>query len=97
MPQECPYNCEVKDQLEEILSAVQSIQKAFPEDGDGEADFSGHRRFHEAKIAAAEAEAAFWRELKFDLARKGAIALLTIIAGLIVLGLSVKLGIGGKP
>jgi len=85
----------IEQQLTEILNAVNAMHHAFPPGEDGEADFLGHRRFHDAKIKAAQAETAFWNELKLDLAKKGAWALLLIITGLVVTGAAVKLGISG--
>lgn len=87
---ECPITCKVEDQLETILEEVRGLKSAFPLDEQGEADILGHRRFHDAKIAAAKAEEEFWRELKLDLAKKGAWALLLVILGLILLGLTAK-------
>jgi len=97
-PQYCPFPCRVEETLGQILAEVQDLKAAFPEDEYGTADILGHRRFHDAKIAAAKAEEAFWTSLKFDLAKKGAIAILTTLAGLIVVGAwaTIKLKIGGK-
>jgi hypothetical protein len=47
-------------------------------------------------IAAAEAQTQFWRELKLEIAKKGIWGLLVIICGLVLVGLSAKLGLGGK-
>ena len=61
---------------------------------DGKVDFAGHRRAHDAMIRAAKAEEDFWREMKLDLAKKGAWGLFLILCGLVVAGISVKLGFG---
>jgi tetrahydromethanopterin S-methyltransferase subunit E len=45
-------------------------------------------------IAAAEAQTEFWRELRLDIAKKGIWGLLIIVVGLIMVGISAKLGIG---
>ena len=60
---------------------------AFP---DGDVD--GHRRFHDAKIVAAQNEAAFWQDMKRDIAKKGLWGLLVVLVGLVITGISVKLG-----
>lgn len=80
-------------EIRAMNETVQHFSKAFPV-VDGEIDIVGHRKFHEAKIKAAEAEARFWNELRLDIAKKGAWGLLLILVGLILVGLSVKLGIG---
>jgi hypothetical protein len=73
-----------------IIFHMIRLYEAFPEQ-----DVEGHCDYHNAKIKAAEAEERFWNELKMDLAKKGAWGLLIIIVGLVMLGLSTKLGI--KP
>lgn len=83
---------EKEPSLREILHAISAIKAAFPG-----GDVIEHCKFHEAAIAAKKAEERFWTELKLDLAKKGAWALLFILAGLIVLGILSKFGIGGVP
>lgn len=68
------------------------ISKAFPI-VDGEHDFDGHRRAHEAMIRAAQAEENFWNELKEEVIKKGVIGLIIICLGLLFTGALVKLGI----
>lgn len=80
------------DKLEEQVTVV---IKAFPHADDG-ADFDGHRKAHEAMIKAAEAQEAFWKDLKLDIAKKGAWGLIVILIGLVLLGISVKLGAVAK-
>ena len=77
----------IEHKLDEISTCVLAIKSAFP---DG--DLEGHRQYHEARIKAAVAEEAFWKDLKLDVAKKGAWGLITIIVGLIILGISTKLG-----
>jgi tetrahydromethanopterin S-methyltransferase subunit E len=43
-------------------------------------------------IKAAEAQTEFWRELRLDIAKKGVWGLLVVICGLILVGVSAKLG-----
>lgn len=85
---------ELDESLEQILDAVKKIHNAFPRTIEGEVDFDGHRRYHEAMIRAANAQEAFWNELKLDIAKKGVWGLLIVVVGLAVLGLGAKFGIG---
>jgi hypothetical protein len=81
----------IEAQLAEIKTCVASIKLAFPE-----GDIDGHRKYHEAKIRAAVAEEAFWKDLKLDIAKKGAWGLLVIIVGFVMLGIGAKFGITPK-
>lgn len=94
--QETPEEIGIERKLDLILSEIKKLEGAFPKNEDGTADFEGHKRFHDTKIKAAEAEMKFWQELKLDLAKKGTWAVMLIVAGLIVLGLGAKLGITVK-
>jgi hypothetical protein len=86
----------IEERLDEILDEVRKIHSAFAKTPGGEIDFDGHRRYHESMIAAATAQEAFWREMKLEIAKKGVWGLLVIITGLIVVGISAKLGVYGK-
>ena len=81
----------IEVKLDEITICIASIKQAFP---DG--DIVGHRKYHEAKIKAAVAEEEFWKDLKLDIAKKGAWGLIVILIGLVLLGISVKLGAVAK-
>ena len=94
--QETPEELGIERKLDLILSELKKLEGAFPRNDDGSADFEGHKRFHDTKIKAAEAEMKFWQELKLDLAKKGAWGVMIIVIGLIMLGLSAKLGITVK-
>jgi len=83
---------QLDDRLDEILAEVRKIHGAFPRTNEGETDFDGHRQYHEAMIRAAEAQAAFWNELKLDVVKKGVWGMLIILLGLIMAGLAAKLG-----
>lgn len=74
--------------LSVILHHLNRLYEAFPDE-----DVDGHCDYHAAKIRAAQAEERFWNELKLDLAKKGAWGLLIIVVGLIMVGLSAKLGL----
>jgi hypothetical protein len=51
----------------ELAEAVaELLKRSFP---DGDPD--GHRKHHEASIAAAEAKAAFWEKMRFEITRWG--------------------------
>ena len=91
---DCPMTCEVKDQLDAILANLETIKDAFPRDRDGQPDMAGHRRGHEAEIAAARAKERFWNELRLELAKKGAWGIVLVLVGLILAGLAAKLGLG---
>lgn len=81
----------IERQLTDILTEIRSIHGAFPIVG-GQVDFTGHRKAHEAMIKAAEAQEDFWREMKLDLAKKGTWGVFIILLGLVITGLSIKLG-----
>lgn len=81
-------NCPLEDKLDDILAKIERIEHAFPDGVDN------HRTAHEAMIRAAKAEERFWSELKLDIAKKGVWGLLVIIVGLLLVGASVKLGLG---
>jgi hypothetical protein len=84
-------------EIRAMNDSLQHFGRAFPVI-DGEIDIAGHRKFHDAKIKAAEAEAHFWDELRLDIAKKGTWGLLVIMVGLVLLGISVKFGFGaGLP
>lgn len=91
---DCPMTCEVKDQLDAILAKLDAFEDAFPRDRDGLPDVAGHRRGHEAEIAAAKAREKFWNELRLELAKKGAWGIVLVLVGLILAGLAAKLGLG---
>lgn len=93
---ETPEEIGIERKLDLILSEIKKLEGAFPKNEDGTADFDGHKRFHDTKIKAAEAEMKFWQELKLDLAKKGTWAVMLVVAGLIMLGLGAKLGITVK-
>lgn len=86
-------NEHIDRRFDEVMAELKKIHGAFPVNEDGETDFEGHKRFHEAKIKAAVAEERFWSELKLEIAKKGIWSLLTIVAGLVVVGLSAKMGL----
>ena len=88
---------QIDDRLDEILSEVRKIHGAFPRTHDGETDFDGHRQYHEAMIRAAEAQAAFWNELKLDVVKKGVWGAIVIIVGLVITGMATKFGTSHVP
>lgn len=77
----------VEQKVDEALSLLEAIMEAFPE---GPAK---HREVHEVWMQAKREEVAFWREMKLDIAKKGAWGLLIMILGLIAVGLSSKTGV----
>ena len=76
----------LEEKVDEALAILATITHAFPDGPEA------HRAAHVAMIKAAAAQETFWNELKLDLAKKGIIAILAILAGLVVAGLAVKLG-----
>lgn len=84
----------IEHKLDLILDEVRAMRGGFPKNKDGSIDYTGHREYHEKLIEAAEEQTKFWRELRFDIAKKGAWSLLTILCGLVLLGISAKFGIG---
>jgi lipopolysaccharide export LptBFGC system permease protein LptF len=86
----------IERKLDLILDKFKDLESAFARNEDGSVDFDGHRRYHEAMIRAAEEQAAVWRELKMDIAKKGAWGLLIIVLGLIAVGVQTKFGFGVK-
>ena len=88
---------QLDDRLDEILAEVRKIHGAFPRTHEGETDFDGHRQYHEAMIRAAEAQAAFWNELKLDVVKKGVWGAIVIIVGLVITGMVTKFGISHVP
>ena len=81
---------QIKSHLDEISRKLEEINQAFP---DG---VHAHRVAHEAMIKAATAEESFWREMKLEIAKKGLVGLVVILVGLVLAGVSVKLGLGIK-
>lgn len=70
---------------------LEDLERAFPEGP------YNHRAAHEAWIEAKKAEADFWRELKLEIAKKGALGLLYLLGLLALVGAAAKLGILVKP
>lgn len=80
----------IEHQLDKIINQISHLQGAFPV-VDGEVDVTGHRKYHEAKIKAAEAEAAFWTGVRQEAIRKGIWFTMLLVIGLILIGIQVKL------
>jgi len=79
-----------------LISDIKELQDAFPRDSDGNPDTGGHRRYHEAAIEAMQAQTEFWKELRLEIAKKGAWGLLILICGLILTGAAAKMGLAVK-
>lgn len=89
-------NAHLDKRFDEVMDALQKMNGAFATNPDGTVDYAGHRRYHEEMIAAAKAQTEFWRELRLDIAKKGLWGLLIIVVGLVMVGVSAKLGIASK-
>lgn len=74
----------MEEKVDEALLLLEEVLEAFP---DGPLK---HRQAHEAWIAARRSEAEFWKELKLDIAKKGAWGLIIVIVGLLLVGVSVR-------
>ena len=89
-PNVCAFDpekaCETSERMELLLNKLEAIAKAFPEDEFKQPDIIGHRRYHEAKIAAAVEEKAFWRGLRQEIATKGILGILILVGGLAFVG-----------
>lgn len=83
----------IEHKLDLILEHLTKMEGAFARNDDGSVDFDGHRRYHESMIEAAREQAAFWKELKMDIAKKGTWGLLIIVVGLILVGIQTKFGL----
>lgn len=83
----------IEDQLNEILTELKKLNKAFPMTEDGSPDIDGHRQYHESMIKAARAQEEFWKELRMDIAKKGVWGLLIILVGLVLTGIAAKFGV----
>ena len=75
--------------VDAVEEAKHSIYEAFPL-----GDIHAHRAAHEQMMKAAEAEQAFWAELKNDVVKKSIWGILQILAMLIFGSLAVKFGFG---
>ena len=93
---ETPDEIGIERKLDLILHELKKLEGAFPRNDDGQVDYEGHRKYHESLIRAAEAQAEFWNDLKKEVAKKGIIAILVIVCGLLWLGAQAKLGIALK-
>jgi hypothetical protein len=91
--QETPDEIGIERKLDLILDEVKHMRAAFPKDEQGEVDYAGHRKYHEHLIKAAEAQEAFWTDLKKEIIKKGVLGALVIAIGLLWLGAQAKLGL----
>lgn len=90
--QETPQEIGIERKLDLILAELKNIEGAFAKDDDGNIDFGGHRRYHEAMIESAKEQAQFWKDLRLDIAKKGTLFLIVTVCGLLVLGIQTKFG-----
>jgi hypothetical protein len=90
---ETPDELTIEHKLDLILVEVKHMRSAFPKNEDGEVDYDGHRKYHESLIKAAEAQEAFWNDLKKEVIKKGVLGALVIAIGLVWLGAQAKLGL----
>jgi len=81
----------IQAMLAEISTDMKTVGKAFPRNSLGEIDADGHRTYHEALIRGAREQEQFWASLKTDLATKGLVAVIFVVIGLLITGVSTKL------
>ena len=87
---------EIDRKLDLILSEFKKFEGAFAKNDDGSIDFDGHRKYHEAMIRAAEEQEKFWHDLKMEIFKKGIIAAIIIVLGLLWIGAQTKFGLSVK-
>ena len=90
---ETPDEQSIEHKLDLILVEIKHMRDAFPKNDDGEVDYDGHRKYHESLIRAAEAQEAFWNDLKQEIIKKGILGALIIALGLLLVGAQAKLGL----
>lgn len=90
---ETPDELSIEKKLDLILVEIKHMRAGFPKDEDGNADYDGHRKYHEQLMRAAEAQTEFWNDLKKEIAKKGILTLVVILCGLVVLGIQAKFGL----
>jgi hypothetical protein len=83
----------IERKLDLILDQFKKFEGAFARNEDGSIDFDGHRRYHEAMIRAAEEQEKFWHDLKVEIMKKGIIAAIVIMLGLLWIGAQTKFGL----
>lgn len=88
-----PINCPMEEKIDLLLEKTEAFNSAFVRDPDGSIDLVGHRRYHEARIAAAKAEEEFWRSLKYDVTKRGIMWVVVTLLGLASAGLLWKLAV----
>jgi hypothetical protein len=79
---------QIELQLRTLQDSIDDLRGAFP---DG--DVRGHCEAHKAMIEAANEQKAFWRGLKEEVGKRGIMFALITVAGLIWIGILVKLGL----
>ena len=85
--------CPMEVKIDRLLAMQEAVTGAFHKDEDGAVDFIGHKRYHDASIAAAKAQEDFWRGLRYDLTKRGIIWAVITLLGLASLGLAWKLSV----
>lgn len=83
----------IEEKLDLILDEIKKLEGAFAKNDDGSTDIEGHRKYHEAMIRAAEEQAQFWHDLKYEIMKKGIIAAIIIALGLLWIGVQTKFGL----
>jgi hypothetical protein len=90
-PNDCEGLKRLEGKIDEMIEAQKEFLGAFAKDLDNSPDLIGHRAYHEEVIAAVKAQTAFWRDLRYDLTKKGIWGIILVVLGLAVTGLVYKL------
>lgn len=83
--------CPMETKIDRLIAMQEAFAGAFHKDEDGRVDFIGHKRYHDASIAAAKAQEDFWRGLKYDVTRRGIFWAALILLGILALGIKAKI------
>ena len=71
---------QMADHMKQETDALTTAVKKILEDSFPDGDPAGHKKFHEASIAKAEAEAKFWQEMRVAAAKWAGLGVLGFIA-----------------
>ena len=75
-------------QLRTLQASIDDLRGAFP---DG--DVRGHCDAHKEMIEAAQAQKQFWKGMREEVGRRGILAIIVLLCGLIWVGIQIKLGL----
>ena len=79
---------QIELQLRVMQSTLDDLRSAFP---DG--DVRGHCDAHKEMIEAAQAQKQFWKGMREEIGKRGVLAIIVLLCGLIWVGIQIKLGL----